>query len=150
MFVSFLSRYSPDTGNQIYLNCKTRIWNLILLVLILCTTLFQICLWISPCSSMLWSLSFNSATENFEFRWSIAGLILKALSVLSSFLVSALCSEYCHYWLVYLLSNYSAIVDNSLIAITKFIPRNAFSSALVSEVSSILMGIKIWLLNYQF
>ena len=34
---SFLSRYPSDTDNQIYLKSKTRIWNPILLVLILCT-----------------------------------------------------------------------------------------------------------------
>ena len=40
-------------------------------------------------SSMLWSLSFDSTSENFEFRWSITGLILKAFSLLLSFLLSA-------------------------------------------------------------
>ena len=49
VFVSFLSRYPSDTDNQIYSNSETRIWNPILLVLILCTASFQICLWISPC-----------------------------------------------------------------------------------------------------
>ena len=49
VFVSFLSRYPADTDNQIYSNSGTRIWNPILLVLILCNASFQICLWISPC-----------------------------------------------------------------------------------------------------
>ena len=49
VFVSFLSRYPSDTDNHIYSNCETRIWNPILLVLILCTASFQICLWIFPC-----------------------------------------------------------------------------------------------------
>ena len=49
IFDSFLSRYPSNTDNQIYSNSKTRIWNPILLVLILCAASFQICLWISPC-----------------------------------------------------------------------------------------------------
>ena len=91
IFDSFLSRYPSNTDNQIYSNSKTRIWNPILLVLVLCAASFQIYLWISLCSSMLCSLSFEVTSENFEFRWSITGLILKALSVLLSFLLSAKC-----------------------------------------------------------
>ena len=49
VFVSFLSRYPSNTDNQIYSNSETRIRNLILLVFILYTASFQICLWISPC-----------------------------------------------------------------------------------------------------
>ena len=79
VFVSFLKRYPSDTDNQIYSNSEIRIWNPILLVLILCTASFQI--WTSPCvhhvftmcSSMLCALSFHSNSENFEFRWSITG-----------------------------------------------------------------------------
>ena len=87
---------------------------------------------------MLCSLSFKSTSENFEFRWSITGFILKALSVLSSFLLSAKC-RFCVivFWILSLsirLSalQYSARVSNILIAITKFILRNAFSSSLVT------------------
>ena len=48
--IFFISTGLPsDTDNQMYSNSQTRIWNPILLVLILCTTSFQICLWISPC-----------------------------------------------------------------------------------------------------
>ena len=49
LFVSFLSRYPSDTDNQIYSNSETSIWNPILLVLILCTASFEMCLWSSPC-----------------------------------------------------------------------------------------------------
>ena len=117
VFVSFLSRYPSDTDNQIYLKSESRIWNSISLVLILCSASFQIYLSISPmCLSVLCSLSFDSTSENFEFRWSITDSILKALSVLLSFLLSAkcrfwrisqisLCSEYCHYRSDYLLSS---------------------------------------------
>ena len=82
----------------------------------------------------------------FEFSWCITGLILKALSVLWSFLLSAKCRFWrisqkrfriIVFWIPLLpirLSTlqYSAIVGNLLIAITKFIPRNAFSSSLVT------------------
>ena len=98
------------------------------------------------CSSMLSSLSFDSTSENFEFRSSITGLILKALSVLSSFLLSAKCRFWrisqkrfpiIVFWIPWLpirLSTlqYSAIVGNLLIVITKFIPRNALCSSLVT------------------
>ena len=87
-------------------------------------------------------------SENIEFRWSITGFILKASSVLLSFLLSAKC-RFWRFWkisqerfriivlwipsLPIRLSSlqYSAIVGNLLIGITKFIPRNAFSSSLV-------------------
>ena len=49
VFVSFLRKYPSDTDNHVYSNNKTKIWNPTLLVLILCTATFQICLWISPC-----------------------------------------------------------------------------------------------------
>ena len=92
VFVSFLNRYPSDTDNQIYSSSETRIWNHTLLVLILCTASFQILsLNFIMCSSMLCPLSFDSTLENFEFRWSIAGLILKALSLLLCFLLSAKC-----------------------------------------------------------
>ena len=58
VFISFLSRHPSHTDNQIYLNNKTRIWNPILLALILCTVSFQI----TMSSSMLCSLSFDSST----------------------------------------------------------------------------------------
>ena len=98
------------------------------------------------CSSMLCSQSFDITSENFEFGWSITGLILKALSVLSSFLLSAKCSflrisqkrfRIIVFWIPSLpirlstLQN-SAIVGKLLIAIMKFIPRNAFNSSPVT------------------
>ena len=71
------------------------------------------------CLSTLCSLSFHSTLENFEHSWSITGLILKALSLLTSFCYlqnvdfegshkngfKSLCSEYRHYRSDYLLSN---------------------------------------------
>ena len=100
----------------------------------------------SMCSSMICSLSFDSTSENFEFTWSFNGLILKALSVLSLFLLSAkwrfwrISQKRFHiivFWIPSLqiwLSTlqYSAMMGNSLITITKFVPTNAFGSSLVT------------------
>ena len=41
------------------------------------------------CSSILFSFLFDSTSSNFLFRWSITGLTLKPLSVLSSYILSA-------------------------------------------------------------
>ena len=163
VFVSFLSRYPSDTDNQIYLKSESRIWNSISLVLILCSASFQIYLSISPmCLSVLCSLSFDSTSENFEFRWSITDSILKALSVLLSFLLSAKCRfwrisqkrfQITVFWIRSLkirLSTlqYSPILGNLLIAITKF-SKKCFQFFLGNcEVSSILMNITLWSLNY--
>ena len=93
------------------------------------------------CWSMLYWLSFDSTFENFE-----NDLIFKALFVLLPFLLSAKC-RFCRisrkqfriivFWipsLPIILSTlqYSAIVDNLLIVITKFILRIAFSCSLVT------------------
>ena len=110
--VSFLSRYPCNTNNQIYSNRKIRIWNPILLVLILCTASFQICLWTSPCVQQSFAHYYSIAP------WKISNLV--GLSLASSwkpclfyhpfcylqnvaFLGSrkngfeSLCSEYHHY-----------------------------------------------------
>ena len=87
----------------------------------------------------LCSLSFNGASKNFEFRWSITGFILKALPVLPAFLLSAKC----RFWRItpkrfqvtvntiithqIIYSQFSAILGNLLIVITKFIPGNTCS-----------------------
>ena len=140
MFVSFLRRYPSDTGNQIYPNNKTGIWNPILLFLIYMYCFIpDLALNFTVCSSILCSLPFDSTSENFEFRWSITGLILKSFYVLLSFLLSAKC----RFWrisqkLIHCILNtvityqivffqYSAIVGILLIVITKSIPRNDFS-----------------------
>ena len=89
---SLLSRYPSDTDNQIYSNNETRIWNPILMVLIVRTASLHICLWVSPCVHQCFDrFHLIAPQENSNFRWSITGLILKALSVLSSFLLSAKC-----------------------------------------------------------
>ena len=97
-------------------------------------------------SSMLCSLSFDSTSENFEFRWSVIGR--SDLESLVCFIVLSVAK--CRFWrisqkrfriIVFWIPSlpirlstlqYSAIVGNLLIAITKFIPRNAFSSSLVT------------------
>ena len=142
VFVSFLNRYPSDTDNQIYSSSETRIWNHTLLVLILCTASFQILsLNFIMCSSMLCPLSFDSTLENFEFRWSIAGLILKALSLLLCFLLSAKCriwrisQKRCRiivFWIPSLQIRLSSLQYSIKITIKKFIPKNAFIFSLVT------------------
>ena len=121
MFVSFLSRYPSDTDNQIYSNSKIRIWNPILLALILCTASFQICLWISPCVHQCFAHYHLIAPWKISNLGdlSLASLVLKALSVWSSFLLSAKWRFWrisqkqfwitvfwiCHNWSDYLLSS---------------------------------------------
>ena len=143
VFVSFLSRYPSDTDNQIYSNSETRIWNSILLVLILCTASFQICLWISPCVHQCFTHYHSIAFRKIPN--------LGGLSLVSSWKPCLLYRPFCYlkvigfekrfriilFWIQSLpirLSTlqYSAIVGNLLIAITKFISRYAFSSSLVT------------------
>ena len=137
VFVSFLSRHISDTDNQIYSNSETRIWNPTLLVLIWCTASFQICLWSSPFAYQCFAHYHSKAPQKI--------LNLDGLSLVSSWKpclfyrplcrfwrISQKCSRIIVFWILSLpirLSTlqYSAIVDNLLIAITKFIPRNAFS-----------------------
>ena len=84
------------------------------------------------CLLILCSLSFGSTSANFLFRWSITGLTLKPLSVLSSN------HRYClhiEFWMTLFpirLSTlqYFSIVGDLLIVIMKFIRRNDFSSLL--------------------
>ena len=87
------------------------------------------------CSSMLCSLSFDSTSETFEFRWSI--IILKVCKSL----LSAKCRSWrilqkwfriIVFWIPSLpirlsTHQYTAIVGHLLTAITKFISRNAFN-----------------------
>ena len=98
------------------------------------------------CSSMLFLLSFDSTSDSFKFRWSITSLILKPWSVLSSFLLSAKCRFWRisqkHFRIIavwipslpikFFTLRYSTIVVNLLMAITKFIPRSAFRSSLLT------------------
>ena len=98
------------------------------------------------CLSMLCSLLFDSTLEIFEFRWSITGLILRALSVLSFSLLPAKCRFWrisekrfriILFWMPSLpirlsIFQCSAIVGDLFIAITKFITRNASSSSSVT------------------
>ena len=124
MFVSFLSRYPSDTVNQIYSNSKTRIWNLVVLVLILCTASFQICLGISPCFHQFFAHYNSIAPQKISTlgglslvsSWKLVCFII--LSV-SSFCylqdvdfkgshkngIKSSCSEYRHYQSYYLLSS---------------------------------------------
>ena len=87
VFVSFLSRYPSNTDNQIYSNSETRIWNPILLVLILCTVSFQICLWISP-----------SVHQYFIHHQSIASQTISNLGSLSLVSSRKPCLFYRPFW----------------------------------------------------
>ena len=114
VFVSFLSRYPSDTDNQIYSNSETRIWNPMLLVLILCTASFQICLWISPCVHQCFAHYHSIAHQKLS---NLGGLSLSWKSAKACYLQNvdleesykngfeSLCSEYRHYRSDYLLSS---------------------------------------------
>ena len=128
VFVSFLSIYPSDTDNQNYSNIKTRIRNPISLVLILCTASFQICLWISSCVHQCFAHYYWIAP------WKISNL--SGRSLVSSWRA---CLFYRPFYYLQNVdfershkSGFESFVGNLLIAITKFIPRNAFSSSLVT------------------
>ena len=112
VFVSFLSRYPFDTENQIYLNSKTRTWNPILLVMILRTASFQICLWISPCIHQCFAhyhLIIPRKISNLSvYHWShrpFCYLQNKEFEGSHKNGFQSLCSEYRHYRSDYLLSS---------------------------------------------
>ena len=120
VFVSFLIRYPSDIDNQIYSSSETRIWNSILLVLILWTASFQICLWISPRVHQCFVYYHSMAPQKIPI---LGGLSLVSSwkcclfycpfcylqnvhfegSYKSSF--EPLCLKYNHYWSDYLLSS---------------------------------------------
>ena len=119
VFAFFLSRYLSDTDNQIYSNSKTRIWNSILLVLILCTASFQICLWISSCvhqcfaynhsiaprkNSNLGGISLVSSWKPCLFYHPFCYLQNLEFKLSHKNGSESLCSEYRQYWSDYLLS----------------------------------------------
>ena len=123
MFVSFLSRFSCDADNQILSNSETRIWNPILLVLILCTASFQICLLISPCVHQCFAhyhLIAPLKISNLANLWLVLSwkpcLFYRPFCYLQNVDFEgshkngfeSLCSEYRHYWLSTL--QYSAII----------------------------------------
>ena len=126
------------------MNSKTRICNSTLLVLILCRLHFR-STFEFHCVHQCFA-QYHSISKNFKFRWSITGLILKALSLLSSFLLFAKCRfwkisqnqfQIIVFWIPPLpirlfTLQYSEIMGNLLIAITMVIPRNYFSSSLVT------------------
>ena len=86
VFASFPSRYPSDTDNQIFAKPEFEI--LFYWFWFYHCFIPDLPLNFTMCSSILCPLSFNSTSKNFEFGWSVTGLILKALS---SFLLSWKC-----------------------------------------------------------
>ena len=116
------------------------------------------------CSSILCSLSFNSTSGKFKFRWPITSHILKVISILSFFMLSGKCRFWrisqkrfriiqqpiCHYRSDYLLF----CIQQSWITIDchdEVYSKKCFQFFLGNcEVSSIQKNIKVSLFNYQF
>ena len=107
------------------------------------------------CSSMHCSLSFNSTSKHFKFRWSITGLILKFLSVLSSFVLSAKyrfwkMSQKCFRVIVFWISSLPMRLSTLQYWYIGY-SRKCFQFFVGKcEVYSILISMKIWSINYQF
>ena len=112
-------------------------------VLTLCAASFQICLWVYPCVhqcfahyhsiprkiSNLGGLSLASSWKPCQFYRPFCYLQKVDFKGSHKNSFESLCSEYCHYRSDWLLSN----IQKSWVTYRgKFIPRNAFSSSLVT------------------